>query len=197
MVNLDQAQTDSPCSTRTSLEGYRQALPVDRGPFPHVMKSVHRLRRMVRVMAILLVLSTLPEPGEAASVRFRGIEEGIREAETTGRPILFFFTAAWCAQCQALRTRVFSVGTYARLIEERFVPIEVVDRRREGGNTEEVTALLDRLGAIGFPTIVITRNRGLAAIRQTGFVSPENTYSFLRDAPARLEAAEKRARSAR
>ena len=74
----------------------------------------------------------------------------------------------------------------------------VVDRRHEdGANAPDIQALLDRFGVAGFPAIVIIDLNGPAALRQTGFKSREATFSFLRDAPARLEAAKKRTRSAR
>ena len=83
-------------------------------------------------------------------------------------------------------------------MEERFVPIEVVDRRREeGDNSEEVKVLMERFGVQGFPTIVVTRLQSQAAVRQTGYASQEATFSFLRDALSRLEAMEKKIRSAR
>jgi thioredoxin-related protein len=160
--------------------------------------NVRRFGRTARVMALIAVLLSWASVGGSSTVRFRGLADGMQEAETTGRPVLLFFTAAWCAPCQQLRIEVFSVGGYATFIEERFVPIEVVDRRHEdGANTPDTQALLDRFGVAGFPTIVIIDLNGPAALRHSGFKSREATFSFLRDAPARLEAAKKRARSAR
>jgi thiol:disulfide interchange protein len=112
--------------------------------------------------------------------------------------VLYFFTADWCEPCHELKRSVFDVGQFARLVEEKYVPIEVVDRRREdGANPADVQGLLVQLGVSGFPTLAVHRVDGKAAVRLVGFASRPSTLDFLRDGDRRLREAEERERRAR
>ena len=93
---------------------------------------------------------------------------------------------------------MFEVGTFARVIEEKYVPIEVVDRRREdGANAPDVEDLRVRMGVTGFPTLAVHRVDGTAAVRLVGFASRESSLNFLRDGDRRLREAEERERRAK
>ena len=126
------------------------------------------------VAALVAILLAAPGPSRSDTgaskaapgkepLKWRSIASGDAEAKKSGKPALYFFTAAWCGPCRLLEGQVFAVPEMAAQIEKDFVPIEVADRMRETGrNSPEMLALADRYGLRGFPTLVVSRP-GLAA----------------------------------
>ena len=100
-------------------------------------------------------------------------DEGLRLAQSTNKPILFDFTADWCQPCHMLDAEVFRNEVIAKEINERFIPVRVVDRRREEGrNVFEVDELQQRYSVRGFPTVVFADRNGERA-RMEGFQGRE------------------------
>lgn len=103
-------------------------------------------------------------------IRWTTPEEGLRLAAETGKPVLLDFTAEWCAPCHILDAEVFRNPAIARLVNERYVAIRVVDRQQEEGrNRPAVEALQRRYGVRGFPTVVFADARGGERGRMEGF----------------------------
>jgi protein disulfide-isomerase len=146
--------------------------------------------------AIVLSLLAAASAGRAASapelVKWRPIAAGEAEAKKTGKPVLYFFTAAWCGPCHLLEEQVFSRKDVADQISKDFVPIVVRDRMRETGtNSTEMLALADRYGLRGFPTLIVSRPGFDKGITMEGWDGPAAAIEFLKVARQRFLAAEK------
>lgn len=118
----------------------------------------------------IVVETTKKEPSKNALVRWTTPEEGLRLAEQTGKPLLFDFTAEWCGPCHMLDAEVFRDPGIAREINERFIPVRVVDRKREDGRNPPVVASLQmRYSVRGFPTVVFADAARVEKERMEGF----------------------------
>jgi thiol-disulfide isomerase/thioredoxin len=129
-------------------------------------------------------------------VPWRSIADGEREARTTGRPALYFFTADWCSPCHALRRSVFGDAEMAAFIQKTYVPIWVQDREQEDGvNPVAVDQLKFRFLVDTYPALVVSRPLSGPAISTLNSIpSREKTIVFLKTAVARLHAAEREVR---
>jgi thiol:disulfide interchange protein len=126
-------------------------------------------------------------------IKWRSIASGNAEAKKSGKPALYFFTAAWCGPCRLLEGQVFAVPEIAARIERDFVPIEVADRARETGrNSPEMLALADRYGLRGFPTLVVSRPGLAANVTLEGWQGSEAAFEFLKTAKKRFLGLEKK-----
>ena len=138
----------------------------DQRAIPFVLFVVALVLVAARV-ATPLIKRAAPKSGSA--VQWLTPEEGMRLASSSNKPVLFDFTAEWCRPCHILDAEVFQNPAIAREINERFIPIRVVDRRQEEGtNAPHVDALQQRFGVRGFPTVVFA-DRGGERTRMEGF----------------------------
>ena len=167
-----------------------------------------RVRRLLPpfVAALTAVLVTVPGPSRSDTsasraapgkepIKWRSIASGDAEAKKSGKPALYFFTAAWCQPCRLLEGQVFAVPEMAAQIEKDFVPIEVADRMRETGrNSPEMLALADRYGLRGFPTLVVSRPGLAANVTLEGWRGRGAALEFLKTAKKRFLDLEKRPR---
>ena len=148
--------------------------------------------------ALVAILLALPGPSRSdpnvsksapgkEPIRWRSIVSGNAEAKKSGKPALYFFTAAWCGPCRLLEGQVFAVPEMAAQIERDFVPIEVADRMRETGrNSPEMLALADRYRLSGFPTLVVSRPGLAANVTLEGWLGTKTSLEFLKTAKKRF-----------
>jgi thiol-disulfide isomerase/thioredoxin len=125
--------------------------------------------RLLATLALLLLVGRLTAPALLAKIQWVTAPEAPMVAQGSGKPILYVFSAAWCAPCRRLDREVFHSHRYAALVNQRFVPVQVVDREREEGqNPLAVRELQDRYQVPGFPTLVVARADGSQLSQRVG-----------------------------
>jgi len=128
-------------------------------------------------------------PPVADRVEWQPIESAVARARSLGRPILYDFSAEWCAPCQVMEREVFADRQAAASINARFVPVRVMDRvREEGRNPPVVGALQARYRVTGFPTLVIVSPDGGEPVTIEGYPGRAELTRRLTEAGIRTRA---------
>jgi thiol:disulfide interchange protein len=153
-------------------------------------------------LAILLSLSTVAS-GDAGGdrgkggnlVKWRTIAAGEAESRASKKPVFYFLTADWCGPCHMMKAQIFADPEMAGLINKQFIPVQVVDRRREDGqNAPEVDAVFRRFRPNGLPTLVVARPAAKQGLSAVGWTDKAGTREFLTIARDRLAELEKAAK---
>lgn len=144
------------------------------------------------VLAVLLIagrivawkMESRDGAGEGDLVRWVPLEEAAALAKAQNKPILYDFTADWCAPCHELDAAVFRNARFAEEINERFIPVRVVDREREDGVNDPLVTMLQRRYAVrAFPTVVFADASGGMQQRMEGFDRAERFERLMERIP--------------
>ena len=156
-------------------------------------RDPHSTTRMPRSLLVItgvllaarIALALVPRHVEPDIVAWRELAGSEEAALAVGKPALYDVSAAWCMPCRRLDAEVFHDAEIAALINERFVPVRIVDRQREDGrNTEDVQSLLDHHRIRSFPTLLVVTRPGLEPQILEGYRGREETRRFLEKAAA-------------
>jgi thiol:disulfide interchange protein len=123
-------------------------------------------------LTMLLVwrVSRTPRRAHPDLIQWVAPADAARASRASGKPILYDFTAEWCGPCRRLDRDVFQDAELAQRINLQFVPVRLVDRRREEGrNPPEVESLQTRYGVRAFPTIIFSDADGNVKQRVSGY----------------------------
>lgn len=101
-------------------------------------------------------------------------------ASREGKPILYFFTAEWCAPCHVLKRTLFSDPEKVSRIAEWFVAVEVQDTKVETGkNLPEVDEVMGRYQVSTLPTMVVALPDGREVGHHRGYSGQERAWRWL------------------
>lgn len=162
---------------------------MDRTEAPALPQSQARLSPVLLWAAlaalVLRVVTGVMDRGAADAVglvRWQPREKAAALAKASGKPILYDFTAAWCAPCKMV-DRDWEDPALADQVNAAFIPTRVVDRAREdGSNTREIAELQRRYEIVGFPTIVAAAPDGALIAKTDGYRGKDAMIRFLDDA---------------
>jgi thiol:disulfide interchange protein len=136
---------------------------------------------LTALLIIARVVSTkYPVKSDTDLVRWTPISLASAAALRSHRPILYEFSADWCAPCHLLEREVFMDAALAAKINDRYIAVKVVDRQREEGHNEPaVQQLIDRYGINVFPTIVIAASDGQPRDKVLGYQGRDKFAAFI------------------
>ncbi len=160
--------------TRTSLRGSQSKIPV--------------LLFWLLAAAFLFRIATgIADRGERDTgeglVRWHAEKAALSTARQTNRPLLYDFTAAWCAPCRRLDSEGWADARIAAVVNESFIPARVVDRSREDGNNPAWIGELERRYSVAaFPTLIVADASGREIARMEGYMGKERLVEFLDEA---------------
>jgi thiol:disulfide interchange protein len=156
-------------------------------PFPRSQSQLSPLLFWILLAAVLarVVTGVMDRRGPGFGVglvRWQPFEKAAALAQASGKPVLYDFTAAWCAPCK-LVDRDWEDPALAEEVNGAFIPARIVDRTREdGSNTPEITELQRRYEIAGFPTIVAAAPDGRLIAKTDGYRGKEAMMQFLEGA---------------
>ncbi len=135
--------------------------------------------------ALLRVVTGVMDRRESPAgnlIRWQDREDAPARAASSGKPILYDFTAAWCGPCKLL-DKDWADASVAAQVNGSFVPVRIVDRVREDGRNEpDVAELVRRYEVSGFPTLVAADAEGRLIARHEGYRDRETLVAFLEEA---------------
>lgn len=102
-----------------------------------------------------------------------------------GSDKLFFyeFSAQWCEPCKQLESTALSSRAVVEMLNKKFVPVQVVDRKREDGKNKPDTQELEDMFSIqAFPTMVVALPDGTKIQEQLGVINAVGLKKILSEA---------------
>jgi thiol:disulfide interchange protein len=142
---------------------------------------------VVLLVAVRLASVIFPKSESAELVKWVALAQAPQQARTSGKLIMYDFSAAWCGPCRTMDAAVFRDRASASHINALVVPVRVVDRRQEDGrNTSDIEGLQRRYEVRAFPTVVIADAEGEVLGRMEGFRSRQAFLEILSDAQRKV-----------
>ena len=104
-------------------------------------------------------------------------------AKKQGMPVLYDFSATWCAPCKQMNKEIFSNTEYASMINEKFVPVRIYD----DDSGAAVDKLRKRFNIRAYPTLVLTSSSGKEFKSHRGYGGVNGTLRWLKKTAAGLK----------
>lgn len=101
-----------------------------------------------------------------------------------GDKLIFYeFRADWCTPCKQMEKSAFYSKDIVSMLNDRFVSVQVTDRKRENGKNDDATQTLeDKFSIQAFPSLVVAMSDGTKIIDHLGQANSAAMKKFLQEA---------------
>jgi thioredoxin-related protein len=143
------------------------------------------MRRVLFPALCALAVTILFHPATAlAAPAWRSWDAGLREAATSGRPVLVDVYTDWCGWCKRMDRDVYARPDVQDYLARKFVTVkldaESGEVARYGGRTYTSRTLAARFGVTGYPATLFLSSKGAELGNVPGYLGPQDFLLLLR-----------------
>ncbi len=143
------------------------------------------MRRVLFPALCALAVTLSYHPASAwAGAAWRSWDAGLREAATSGRPVLVDVYTDWCGWCKRMDRDVYARADVQDYLSRKFVTVKLDAEGRAAaryeGRTHTSRTLAARLGATSYPTTVFLDSKGVLLGAVPGYSPPQDFLLLLR-----------------
>lgn len=145
--------------------------------------ATDRLKWLTMLLGGLLVAGSA-EQALGQQLEWRGFEEALATADSTGRFVMVAVYAPWCGWCHKMKNDVYPSAEVRRCLAEDFVVTrlnrdDTDTSYRYQGRRLSPRELAATLRADGVPTTVLLSPRGEYVLHLSGFIEADRLQSVL------------------
>ena len=137
---------------------------------------------LMPVVAALLILG-LNSQASAAGPAWKDWNSGLRDAASSGKPVIVDVYTDWCTWCKRMDQDVYSRPDVKQYLAEHFVSVklnaEYTTAARYEGKAHTSRSLAQRFRVNGFPTTIFLRSDGSHMANVPGYVPAERFILLL------------------
>lgn len=143
------------------------------------------MRRAIFPVLCALAVTLLFHPANAlGGPAWRSWDAGLREAGTSGRPVLVDVYTDWCGWCKRMDRDVYSRADVQDYLARKFVTVKLDAESnaaaRYEGRAYTSRTLAARFGVTGYPTTLFLSAKGAQLGNVPGYSSPQDFLLLLR-----------------
>ncbi len=143
------------------------------------------IRRCIAPLLVLLAATLAPAGARAAGeLRWRGFDAGLREARSTGRPVLVDVVTDWCRYCKMMDRDVYSRADVREYLSQRFIPVRLDAEGAQvvsyEGRSFTGRTLSQRFRVNGYPTTIFLKADGGHLVNVPGYLPADQFLVLMR-----------------
>jgi thioredoxin-related protein len=141
-------------------------------------------RALFQTLSALAVMILFLPTSALAGPAWRSWDAGLREAGTSGRPVLVDVYTDWCGWCKRMDRDVYARADVQDYLGRKFVTVkldaESNDSARYEGRAYTSRTLAARFGVTGYPTTLFLSAKGAHLGSVPGYSQPQDFLLLLR-----------------